>query len=134
MADIASQPELGLVEGHQSWTNTGPLTSHLQDAEIAALEVRAAATVAEPGTLGLWGLATGTWIAATVLGGFLPEGDAISVSLPVLFFAGITQFIAGLFAYRRANSLTASAFCSFGPVCLSRWASCSNRMPSSPWP
>lgn len=98
----------------ETWTKSGPVTSHLPQDEIEVLEERAAATVADPAPLGLWGFATGTWITGTILAGMFPA-TALTATIPVLLvFAGLTQFIAGLFAFRRANVLSATAFCSFG--------------------
>jgi succinate-acetate transporter protein len=86
----------------------------LPEEEIESLEDRAVATVADPAPLGLWGLATGTWVVGTVLAGVFPV-SALTATIPVLVvFAGLAQFIAGLFAFRRANMLAATAFCSFG--------------------
>lgn len=99
---------------HESWTKSGPVVSRLPDEEIESLENRAVATVADPAPLGLWAFATGTWITGTVLAGVFPAG-ALTATIPVLLvFAGFGQFIAGLFAFRRANVLAATAFCSFG--------------------
>jgi uncharacterized protein len=98
----------------ENWTKSGPVVSHLPDEEIESLEERAAATIADPTPLGLWGFATGTWVTGTVLAGVFPA-SALTATIPVLVvFAGLAQFIAGLFAYRRANVLAATAFCSFG--------------------
>jgi len=90
------------------------MVSNLPQDEIEILEERAAATVADPAPLGLWGFATGTWIAGTIFAGMFPI-TSLTATIPVLLiFAGLTQFIAGLFAFRRANVLSATAFCSFG--------------------
>jgi len=72
------------------------------------------ATVGDPVPLGLWGFATGTWIAGTVIGGIFPSGTTADLAPVLIVFAGIAQFIAGLFAYRRAQALPATAFCCFG--------------------
>jgi uncharacterized protein len=99
---------------HENWTKSGPVVSRLPGEEIESLEERAAATVADPTPLGLWGFATGTWVIGTVLAGVFPA-SALTATIPVLVvFAGLAQFIAGLFAYRRASVLAATAFCSFG--------------------
>ncbi len=99
---------------HESWTKSGPVVSRLDDEEIEVLEDRASATIADPAPLGLWGFATGTWITGTVLAGLFPA-TALTATIPVLLiFAGLAQFIAGLIAFRRANVLAATAFCSFG--------------------
>lgn len=53
-------------------------------------------------------------MVGTVLTGVFPAG-ALTTTIPVLLvFAGLARFIAGLFAFRRANGLAATAFCSFG--------------------
>jgi succinate-acetate transporter protein len=102
------------VEERETWTTAGPVVSHLPPDEIVALEEQAMATVGDPTAMGLWAFATGTWIAGVVIGGSLP-GSTITATAPILIvFAGIAQFVAGLFAYRRAQSLAATAFCSFG--------------------
>lgn len=111
IADISR--EYSLVDKHETWTNAGPVLSHLPDTTIEALRERAVATAADPGALGLWGFATGTWMAATILGGFV-SGNGVMVAPVLIFFAGIAQFIAGLYAYRRANVLNATAFTCFG--------------------
>jgi succinate-acetate transporter protein len=99
---------------HEKWTKSGPVVSRLTDDEIEVLEERTAATVADPAPLGLWGFATGTWIAGTVIAGVFPT-TALTATIPVLLiFAGLAQFIAGLFAFRRANVLASTAFCCFG--------------------
>lgn len=71
MADVAEFRDFRLVEKHQFWTTGGPVVSRLPDPEIEALEGRASATMGEPATLALFGFATGTWMAATVFGGFI---------------------------------------------------------------
>jgi|SRR5579884_338581 len=103
-----------LIEEHAAWTRAGPVVSHLPPEEIVALEEQATATVGDPTAMGLWAFATGTWIAGTVFGGIFPKGTVAEVGPVLIAFAGIAQFIAGLFAYRRAQPLTATAFCSFG--------------------
>lgn len=108
MAEIAN------LMRQELWTRSGPVLSRLPGDEIETLEERASATVADPAPLGLWGFATGTWIVGTVLAGAFPA-SSLTATIPVLLiFAGLAQFIAGLFAFRRANVLAATAFCSFG--------------------
>ncbi len=91
-----------------NWTKGGPVVSQLNEEEITLLEARATATVADPTVLGLWGFATGTWIVGTVIADIFPA-SAFTATIPVLLvFAGLTQFIAGLFAFRRTNVLAAT--------------------------
>ncbi len=112
--DIAETYNYHLVEKHAAWTEAGPIVSRLSDPEIALLEGRAAATVAEPATLGLFGFATGTWIAGVVFGGFLPASAQVPLAPIVFLFAGVAQFIAGLYAFRRTNVLESNAFTCYG--------------------
>ncbi len=67
--------------------------------------------------MGMWAFATGTWILGTVFGGAFTAPSAAAALIPILVaFSGVAQFIAGLYAYRRANVLDATAFCSFGSL------------------
>jgi succinate-acetate transporter protein len=113
----ASSPRAATVvplQKQERWTKAGPVVSHFDESEISRLEERAIATIGDPSTLGLWGFATGTWIAGTVIGGAFPHSSLVAVVPVLLVFAGVVQFIAGLFAFRRANVLAATAFCAFG--------------------
>lgn len=104
------------VPKHASWTKAGPVFTSLSEQEIALLEDRATATIAEPGALGMWGFATATWIVATIFAGNLPltaMGWPVAV---LLLFGGVAQFIAGLYAFRRADALLATAFTCFGAL------------------
>jgi succinate-acetate transporter protein len=114
MAEIAEIRDYPAMAKHESWTKAGPVVSHMPDSTLETLEERAVATIGDSSPLGLWGFATGTWISAVVVGGLLPFGDMGAVAPIVLLFAGIAQFIAGLYAYRRVNALLANAFCCFG--------------------
>ncbi|MGH7056205.1 MAG: acetate uptake transporter [Stellaceae bacterium] len=102
------------IEEHATWTKAGPLVSHLPADEIVVLEEQTMATVGDPTPMGLWAFATGTWIVGTAVGGIFPPGSIVGAAPVPIVFAGIAQFIAGLFAYRRAQALAATAFCSFG--------------------
>lgn len=104
------------VPKHASWTKAGPVYSTLPDQEIATLEARATATVAEPAALGFWGLATATWIVATILAGdYALTAIGQTVAL-LLLFGGVAQFIAGLYAFRRTDALMATTFTCFGSL------------------
>jgi uncharacterized protein len=90
------------------------VVSRLPEPEIEALESRAMSTMAEPGTMALFGFATGTWMAGAVFGGFISPQAQIPLAVVLIFFAGIAQYIGGLFAYRRAQALTGNAYCCYG--------------------
>jgi succinate-acetate transporter protein len=114
MTHVPSPQVMTNLRPQENWTRSGPVVSRLPHDEIEALEDRAAATIADPAPLGSWGFATGTWITGTVIAGVFPV-NAFTATIPVLLvFAGFSQFTAGLFAFRRANILAATAFCSFG--------------------
>jgi succinate-acetate transporter protein len=108
---LATLDRVGL---HQTWTKGGPVVSHLPEEEVEELEERSQVTLAEPGALALFGFATGTWIAGAVVSGiFTPQ--TLAATAPVLIvFAGIAQFIAGLYALRKTNTFAGTAFCCYG--------------------
>jgi uncharacterized protein len=114
IAKESSMAEVARLLRHENWTKSGPVVSRLPDHEIETLEDRAVATIADPAPLGLWAFATGTWITGTVIAGMFPATDFTATIPVLLIFAGLAQFIAGLIAFRRANVLAATAFCSFG--------------------
>jgi succinate-acetate transporter protein len=96
------------------WTPAGPVVTRLSEYEALDLESRATVAVGDSTALGLWGFATGTWMAGTVIGGAFPPSASISLIAVLLVFAGVGQFIAGLIAFNRANTLAGTAFCCFG--------------------
>ncbi|HJU29309.1 MAG TPA: GPR1/FUN34/YaaH family transporter [Candidatus Binataceae bacterium] len=114
MADVTSINEGDGAIEHATWTKAGPVPSRMPVDEIAGLEEHAIATIGDSSTLGMWAFATGTWMAAAIFGGELPYSSAFAVIPVLLIFAGIAQFIAGLYSFRRANSLLATAFTCFG--------------------
>jgi uncharacterized protein len=98
----------------QTWTTAGPVEHSVPATDIAAYEERAVATMADPAPFSLYGFATGTWIAGAIAAGWLAP-TAFALTAPVLIvFAGLAQFIGGLFALRRTSTFGATAFCSYG--------------------
>jgi succinate-acetate transporter protein len=114
MPDSIELQEYTIVEKHESWTSAGPVLSHISDDDTTAFRERAVIATASPAAFGWWAFATATWMSATVLGGYLPWSNGLSAAPTVLFFGGMAQFIAGLYGFRRANALQATAFTSFG--------------------
>lgn len=99
---------------HQTWTQAGPVTSHLTDADVQDLRGASEASIGEPGAMSLWAFAVGTLLVAIPISGELPLAT-ITASLPALLvFGGLAQFIGGLVAYRKGNTFAATAFCAFG--------------------
>ncbi|HJU28034.1 MAG TPA: acetate uptake transporter [Candidatus Binataceae bacterium] len=116
MANLTSISGGDAAIEHATWTKAGPVVSRMPEDEIVGLEEHAMATIGDSTTLGLWAFATGTWILGAVIGGSYPYAS-IDGTIPVLLiFAGIAQFVAGLYAFRRTNSLAATAFCCFGSL------------------
>src|SRR5579875_1102055 len=100
----------------EHWTHSGPV--HAPDDvpldQITREEVRAAAMTGEPAALGLLGFATGTFTISAIATGFFAP-STIPYAVPVLLvFAGLAQFIAAMWAFRRGDTLGATAFGSFG--------------------
>jgi succinate-acetate transporter protein len=142
MNDVVIEKNRDRLE-RETWTRAGPVVARIPDEEILALEERAMATVGDPSPMGLWAFATGIWIVGTIFGGAIKAAPetvaaaqaAVSTALPgghlvpvagalydpftavvpvLLIFAGVAQFIAGLFAFRRASPLLGTVFCCFG--------------------
>ncbi len=100
----------------EHWTHTGPVHApeDVPFEQIAREEVRAAATVADAAPLGLLGFATGTFTVSAIATGFF-QPSTIPYAVPVvLVFAGLAQFLAGMWAFRRGDTLGATAFGAFG--------------------
>lgn len=97
------------------WTKGGPVDSrYLVPDEISLIEERHEASIGEPAAMALLGFATGTFIVAWPLSGFVST-TALTAAVPsVLIFAGIAQFIGGLIAFRRENQFAGTAFGVFG--------------------
>jgi succinate-acetate transporter protein len=98
----------------ERWTPAGPIRSSLPAETIAQEEERAAATVAEPAPLGLFGFAASTFTISAVFAGWFTPATAIFAMVPLIIFGGVVQFLAGMWAYRKGDTFAATAFGSFG--------------------
>lgn len=98
----------------ERWTPAGPIRSSLPVEAIAQEEERAAATVAEPAPLGLFGFAAGTFTVSAVYAGWFTMATALFAMVPLVIFGGVVQFLAGMWAYRKGDTFAATAFSSFG--------------------
>lgn len=108
--------EITRLERHESWTRGGSVLSHMDDDQVEMLVERSTVAIADPAPLGLWALATGTWIMGAAAVGVL-DTTTVGVLSPILLvFSGIVQFVAGMIALRRANGLMGTALCSFGAL------------------
>jgi succinate-acetate transporter protein len=96
------------------WTEAGPVRGPLTMSETAAHVERGQATITDPLPLGLFGLASATFTISAVYAGWFGLA-AVAVAIPVaLVYGGITQFLAGMWAFARGNVLTATAFGTYG--------------------
>lgn len=100
----------------QLWTKSGPVAGPLPVPDLQRLLETQEATVAEPAPLGLFGFATGTFAIGYVLSGFTPDKASaqLSTAAVLLVFAGITQLLAGMWAFRKGNTFAATAFGCYG--------------------
>ncbi len=117
-----SVPESGRGSVHQAWIRGGPVLSRLPRGRIESVQVHAIASFGDSETLGFWTFGTGAWITGLVELRLFPI-EAMTALVPLLLVnSGVAQFVSGLFAFRRANTVTASALCSFGAVNATRGA------------
>jgi uncharacterized protein len=99
---------------HERWTRAGLVETRQEREEPAADRARAEASTGESIPLGLLGFATATFTAGTVFAGWWPESSMALVVPVLLIFGGIAQFVAAMWSYARADTLSATAFGSFG--------------------
>ncbi|HZS86577.1 MAG TPA: acetate uptake transporter [Chloroflexota bacterium] len=98
----------------ERWTAAGPIRSALPLEEIEREEAHAAASVGEPASLGLFAFATGTFTLGSVFSGWFPTSTLLYAVPVMLIFGGFVQFLAGMWSYRKGDTLTATFFCAFG--------------------
>lgn len=103
------------VQTEEVWTTAGLVkTADRPVAEIKRVEAMHEATVGEPAPMALFGFAVGTLLAGLVLTGDWPTATLMAVIPMLLWFAGVGQFIGGLFGLAKGNTFAGTAFCSFG--------------------
>jgi uncharacterized protein len=107
-----TRPADGRVE---EWTQGGPVKTVMESTKIAQLETTSEARVGETGAMGLFGFAVGTTVLAWVFSGWAPLPASFIAAVPALLvFAGIAQFIAGLYAFNRTHAWAGTALCVYG--------------------
>jgi succinate-acetate transporter protein len=78
-----------------------------------------AATIADPGPLGLAGFAMTTFVLSTFNADLITDKSLVTVVLPLaLFYGGLAQLLAGMWEFRKGNTFGATAFSSFGAFWL----------------
>lgn len=98
----------------QHWARSGAVPPVIPEEEVLTAEARSAATIGDPAALCLFGFATGTWIVGAVTAGIFKPTAFIDTAPVLIVFAGLAQFIGGLFAWRRSNTFAGTAFCAYG--------------------
>lgn len=104
----------GIASPEQRWTQAGPVSVAMPRDDVQRLQEVQEVTVAEPAPLGLFGFAAGTIAIGYVLSGFTPLSAQVGTAPALLVFAGLAQFLAGMWGYRKGNTFAATAFCSYG--------------------
>lgn len=98
----------------ERWTPAGPIRIVGTSERVEELAVQTAATVGDAAPLGLAGFAAATFTVSTINAGWIGSA-ALIACVPILaVFGGITQFIAGMWSYRKGDTFAATAFGSFG--------------------
>ena len=93
------------------WTKAGQVESpSLSAGELRTIEERHQVTIADPAPIGLFGFGLGTTVLAFVLSGIVSDASFIAAVPAVLIFAGVAQFVAGLFALAKGSTFAATAF------------------------
>ena len=80
-----------------------------------------AASIADPGPLGLGAFAMTTFVLSSVNAGWLPKSVEGVVLGLALFYGGIVQVFAGMWEFVKGNTFGAVAFSSYGAFWLSFW-------------
>lgn len=103
------------LKQQEIWTKAGPISAETYDeVELHRIEEHRSAAIGDPSALGLFGFGVGTTVIGFVISGFVPT-TSMTASIPaVLVFAGVVQFIAGLFALVKGNTFAGTAFSSYG--------------------
>jgi succinate-acetate transporter protein len=98
----------------ERWTPAGPIRSILPPEALAQEEARAAASVADAASLGLFGFAAATFTLSAVYAGWFPPASTLVAALPLIIFGGIMQFLAGMWAFRKGDIFATATFGSIG--------------------
>lgn len=98
----------------EQWTQGGPVHA-IDGVRVDQMETHSEARLGSAAAMGLFGFCVGTTVIAWVLSGWAPMPASLIAAVPsLLVFAGIGQFIAGLYAFGRTNSWVGTAMCSYG--------------------
>lgn len=77
------------------------------------------AAIADPGPLGLAAFAMTTFVLSVFNAGIIHTESLVAVVLPLaLFYGGLSQLLAGMWEFKKANTFGALAFTSYGAFWL----------------
>ncbi len=121
----------------QQWTQGGAVKTIIESTEVQRQEATSEARMGDSGAMGLFGFCVGTVVIAWVLSGWAAMPASLIAVVPsLLVFAGIGQFIAGLFAFSRTNSWAGTTMCAYGAnnviVAMYVWMQAGGLIPSTP--
>lgn len=121
----------------QQWTAGGPVKTVIESTEVERQEATSEARIGDPGAMGLFGFCVGTVVIAWVLSGWAAMPASLIAAVPALLvFAGIGQFVAGLYAFSRTNSWAGTTMCSYGAnnviIAMFVWMQVGGLIPRTP--
>jgi len=94
---------------------TGEISENLRTEAGTARPTTSTPSIADPVPVGIAGFAMTTFILSCVNAGFFggTAGTPMVLGL-AMFYGGLVQLLAGLWAFRRGETFVAVAFCSYG--------------------
>jgi succinate-acetate transporter protein len=119
----------------EHWTHVGPISTRASEEEIERVELRAAASVADPAPMGLLGFAIATFMWGTTMADWYHDANTALYLIPmILIFGGIGQFLASMWSYRKGDIFHATAlgcFAAFNATFAAMlWLQHSNQLPA----
>lgn len=120
----------------EEWTPAGPVRTIMDSTRIAQLETTTEARIGDTGAMGLFGFCVGTTVVAWVFSGWTALPGSLIAAVPaLLIFAGIGQFVAGLYAFNRTHAWAGTAMCAYGAnnaiVAMYIWMQTGGLLPAS---
>jgi succinate-acetate transporter protein len=93
----------------------GDISEGLRAENVAVHPTARAPAIADPVPVGIAGFAMTTFVLSCVNAGFFGGTAATPMVLGLaIFYGGLVQLIAGIWAFRRGETFVAAAFCSYG--------------------
>ncbi len=107
------QPEPYRERAEEARVTPLPVRAISREEERDAIAEANVISVANPVALGLTAFGLATFLGGVVAAGFLP--GSVGALVPIGFlFGGVAQFLAGMWAFRKNDNLSATLFSSYG--------------------